>query len=126
MFGEEVTVILGFAEEAAYVAFGTSAQEKLDAAIAASEAAGEVEFPSLEMTISLARIMRFAADQQENDDLAAIAQSLEGSNGRDNVLLTRDPIVNGARVRILAEDGVLAAIGQAIDLYSARGDDSDF
>lgn len=125
MFGEEVTVILGFAEDAAYVAFGTSAQAKLDAAIAASKAAGEVEVPSLEMSVSLARILRFVADQQEDDDLSAIAQSLEASNGRDNILLTRDPIANGARVRILAEDGVLAAIGQAIDLYTAR-DDSDF
>lgn len=126
LFGEEVTVILGFAEDAAYVAFGTSAQEKLDAAISASKAAGEVEVPSLEMSVSLAKILRFVADQQEDDNLSAIAESLEGSNGRDNVLLTREPIANGARMRILAEDGVLAAIGQAIDLYTAGGDESDF
>lgn len=123
LFGEEVTVIIAFEDDAAYVAFGTSAQEKLDAAIAASKSAGEVEVPSLEMSVSLARILRFVADQQEDDNLSAIADSLEGSNGRDNVLLTRDPIDNGARMRILAEDGVLTAIGQAIDLYTAGGED---
>ncbi|HEV7282558.1 MAG TPA: hypothetical protein VGN57_20305 [Pirellulaceae bacterium] len=126
LFGDKVTVVLAFQDDAAYAAFGTSAQEMLDAAISVSKAAGEVEVPSLQMTISLGRILRFAADQQEDDNLSAIAQSLQASNGRDNILLTREPIANGARVRILAEDGVLAAIGQAIDLYTAGGDDSDF
>lgn len=126
MFGEEVTVILGFADEAAYVAFGPSAQERLDAAIAASKQAGEVAVPPMKMSVSLARIMRFAADQQEDDNLNAIADSLEETNGRDRVDMTQEQIQNGARVRIMVQDGVLAAIGQAIDLYSAGQNRDDF
>jgi hypothetical protein len=69
-----------------------------------------------EVTFALAQIMTAAksfADENDKPQIEAISQMLSQSSGHDHVRMVAQPIENGVRMRIEAEEGVLKAVGMA-------------
>jgi hypothetical protein len=69
----------------------------------------------MEMTVALGQIMNAAqgfADEDDKPQIEMIANMLANeAEGRDHVRMNAQPIENGVRMRIEAEEGVLRAIG---------------
>ena len=115
LFGDTVDIAVGIGKETAYFAFGRDCVEAIKGIIDTSAASPQKSVPPMEMTFALAQIMEAASafvDEDEKPQLEMIANMLTNeANGRDHVRIVVQPIPNGARTRIEAEEGVLRAIG---------------
>lgn len=115
LFGETVDIAFGIGKDAAYFAFGRDCVEAIKGIIDTSAASPQKSVPPMEMTFALSQIMGAAATFVDDDDkpqIEMIANMLTNeANGRDHVRIVVQPIPNGARTRIEAEEGVLRAIG---------------
>ncbi len=118
LIGPNPRVVMGFGKQSVYLAFGANGVKVLQEAITASEKnAGQPAMP-FQLTISLGPILKLAADAQPgNPILGMVASSLEES-GQDKIRITSQPIPNGSRGRLEAEEGVLRLIGSAAAMAS--------
>lgn len=117
LFGDSIDVAIGIGKETAYFALGRDCLEAVKGVIDTSAASPQKSVPPMEMTFALAQIMDTIAafaDDAEKAQIEMIAGMLTNeANGRDHVRIVVQPVPNGARTRIEAEEGVLRAIGMA-------------
>jgi hypothetical protein len=116
-FGEKVDVAFGIGNEAVYLALGHDNLAAVNRAIDASSAEPNKAVPIYELSVSLGQIMAVAAENS-NDENRAMLQSIadmlqDQAQGRDHIRMTGTLIDNGVRNRLVAEEGVLRAIGAA-------------
>ena len=118
LFGDTLDVAVGIGKKSAFFALGRDCLEAVKGVIDSSAANPEKSVAPMEMTFALQQIMEVAAtfaDEEDKANLEMITDML-GNNveGRDHVRVVVQPIPNGARTRIEAEEGVLRAIGMAV------------
>jgi len=117
LFGDTIDVAIGIGQKTAYFALGRDCLEAVKGVMDTSAASPQKSVPPMEMTFALAQIISAAATFADEDDrpqLEMIANMLTNeANGRDHVRMVAQPIPNGARFRIEAEEGVLRAAGMA-------------
>jgi hypothetical protein len=98
-----------------YFALGRSALDAIKQVIDQSAASPNKPTSPMEMSVSVGEIMNAAkgfADEDDKPQVEMIAEMLSTqAAGRDHVRIVTQPIENGIRVRIEAEEGVLRAIG---------------
>jgi hypothetical protein len=117
--GENMDVVLGFADSAVYFAAGRDAMKTLKAAIDESSS-GPKEVPPMELTVSLGPIINFAASMQAGNPVAKMmADEVAKFKGKDNLRLTLKPIKNGVSYRFEIEQGILNLAGKAIGMFGA-------
>ena len=66
------------------------------------------------MIVSLTPIFKFANSVEPNPQLGTLADTLNGTPGKDHVSLVAQVEKNGFIYRLKVEEGVLRAIGAAI------------
>ena len=119
LFGDTVDVAVGIGKDSAYFALGRDCLDAIKGIIDTSAASPQKSIAPMEMTFALSQIMEAAAafaNDSEKPQLEMIANMLSNeANGRDHVRIVVQPIPNGARTRIEAEEGVLRAIGMAAE-----------
>ena len=117
LFGDTIDVAIGIGKQTAYFALGRDCLEAVKGVMDTSAASPQKSVPPMEMTFALAQIMDTIAafaDNEEKAQIEMIAGMLTNeANGRDHVRIVVQPVPNGARTRIEAEEGVLRAIGMA-------------
>jgi hypothetical protein len=117
LFGETVDIVVGIGKKAVYFALGRDAANAVKKIIDDSAANPNKATVPVEMTVALGQIMNAAkgfADEDDKPQIEMIAEMLESeANGRDHIRLNAQPIENGIRMRIEAEEGVLRAIGMS-------------
>jgi len=117
LFGENLDIAVGIGQKAVYFALGRNAMDEVKKVIDASAAAPNKPTAPMELTLSLGQIMTAAqsfADDDDKPQIEMIANMLANeANGRDHVRMVGQPIENGIRMRLEAEEGVLRAIGMA-------------
>ena len=130
LFGDTIDVAVGIGQQTAYFALGRDCLEAIKGIIDTSAAAPQKSIPPMEMTFALAQIMDAAAALADDDDkpqFEMIASILSNeANGRDHVRIVVQPISNGARTRIEAEEGVLRAIGMAVMAAQSEAAEASF
>lgn len=118
MFGATVDVAIGLGKESAYVSIGRDCIEAIKGIINTSAATPQKSVPMMEGTLALTQILDTAAEFVKGDDKAQvlmIANMLANeANGRDHVRMIAQPVDDGIRIRFEAEEGVLRAIGMAV------------
>ncbi len=112
LFGDQLDVVVGISDKAAYFGFGENSLGLLRKAVAHSAANTDPSSP-MRMNIALAPIMEFVSNFEDNPMVAALAETLKSNKGRDNIVITSTAIPNGARYRFEVQEGVLKSIGQA-------------
>ena len=112
VFGEDLDVVVGIGEKSAYFGFGDNCMGLIQKAVAGS-ASQTGTTPPMQMNIALGPILEFASKYEENPMVAALADTLNENQGRDNIVITSTAIPNGARYRFEVQEGVLKSIGQA-------------
>jgi hypothetical protein len=118
MFGDSLELAVGIGSKAVYLGVGKDNVAAVGKAIDASAASKDKKVPPFSASLSLAPIMRFAAEVAEKDRdkqiCAAIAEKLKGeAKDRDHIRMYGELIENGLRYHFEAEEGVLQAIGTA-------------
>jgi hypothetical protein len=113
VLGENLDVVVGIGNSAAFLSLGHDAGGMLKKVIDASSMK-KADAPPMNLNIALTPIFKFAASVQENPVLELIGGTLEKSEGADNISLTSTPSENGVLYRLSIEEGVLQAIGEAI------------
>lgn len=115
LFGDTVEIAVGIGQESVYFALGRDCVDKTKEIIDASTASPQKSVPPMEMSFSLSQILETVAalaDEEDKADVAMMASMLAtDANGRDHVRILVEPISNGVRARIEAEEGILRAIG---------------
>jgi len=118
LFGETIDVAIGIGQKTAYFALGRDCLDAIKGVIDTSAASPQKSIAPMEMTFALAQIMEVAAtfaDEDARPQIEMISNMLTNeANGRDHVRIVVQPIPNGLRTRIEAEEGVLRAIGVAV------------
>lgn len=121
VFGEEALVTVGFGPDSFYVALGDDGLETIKAVMDKSAEGASEELPPLEISLALAPLMKFAAQQEDaNPGVAMIAESLK-EGGADHLKITVRPIENGVQYQIEGEEGIIKLIGSGAKLAQAAG-----
>jgi hypothetical protein len=125
LLGSKVDFSIGIGKESVYLGFGSDNLRKTKEIIDSSLAQPDKPMPIAEWMISLAPIMQVAAESPDNDDpqqkkiLQTIAQMLRNeSQGKDHIRAVGTAVENGFRYRVVAEEGVLRALGKAAETAS--------
>jgi hypothetical protein len=125
LVGETMEIVLGIAEDRAFVALGRNAAETLKKVIDASKAGVDKEVPPFEIKLSLGKIVKFIAAVADDDMVkmkVAIAAGIVSQAGdSDHVIVTGSPIPQGVRVRMEVEQGLLKAISPMLQMVVGIG-----
>jgi hypothetical protein len=115
LLGDTMEVAVGIGEKSAYFALGKNAVERTKEIIDASKANPGKQVPPMELTVSLSPILSTAAKIKPDPVVTSIAEMLESeAAGRDHIHMVEQVIENGIKIRIELEEGVLRAIGTAV------------
>jgi hypothetical protein len=116
LLGDKLEMYLGIGKDSVYFAAGKDALAAVKKAIDDSKQSPNKPASQGELTFALGQIMTAAksfADDDDKPQIEAISQMLSGAKDRDHVRIVAQPIENGVRMRIEAEEGALKAIGMA-------------
>ena len=122
ILGDPILITLGFGPDKFMVAVGPKGIDTLKTVLTNSaKRSNDSTLPPMQLTVSLAPIMKFASEQSDADpNTGMLAKALKES-GKDRITFTQTPISNGARLRLEVEEGVLKIIGVAAKLAQKRG-----
>lgn len=113
LFGEELVIVVGAADKAAYVSVGSDSLAALKKAIDDSKAAKDL--PPATVTVSVGAIAKLLAkyvpDPQVQNAAGLIVAKLADSKGKDRITMTTTISESGQKVRIEIEEDLLKVLG---------------
>ncbi len=116
LFGEELVLVVGAADKAAYLSVGTDSLEALKKAIDDGEA--DKQLPPSTMSISVGSIVRLVTkvappemDMQAQVLLQMIGTQLAEGKGKDRLTIIATIPENGQKVRVELEEDLLKVLG---------------
>ncbi|WP_164103162.1 hypothetical protein [Candidatus Laterigemmans baculatus] len=120
IFGETLRLTIGTAPDAVYLALGQQSEPMLRNLIdqAASDAGGER--PLSQGKVSLLPILQFAQAVKPNDQLAAIIDKVARAGETANIRFVTESIERGSKFELTIGEGILRAIGAAIEANQQR------
>lgn len=119
--GESLDVILGVADKSVYIAAGEQGMSYLRRAIDSSASAAGKNVLPMRMRVSVREIMKFVKQFEDDETVAAVVDELEKSGADQSVvMLIGKPIPGGAQYRFEVREGVLKAIGRAVEFERAE------
>lgn len=121
MFGETLDLAVGIGKNSVFFAAGRDCIAAAKKVIDDSAANRKKPVAPMELTVSVGQILETISAFDDDPTLAMVAQSLKAeSAGRDHVHLVAQPIENGLRTRFELEEGVIRAIGKAVEAKQAQ------
>jgi hypothetical protein len=121
VFGPQLDVAIGTGKQTAYAAAGQEALALLKQVIDGSGAETATGTP-LDVRVSLAPILTFASQMDNDPTVTAMAGALRKTNGRDDISLTARSIERGVVYRLAIEEGILSLIGETARMSGTAGD----
>jgi hypothetical protein len=114
IFGEEVTIAIGFGEKV--VVIGVAEEEAVEtAAEVLADKEGADELPPAQLQLKVGPLVQFAVDNDDNVAPPAVKLAeLLADSEEDHIPLTSDYIPNGQRTRSTIDEGLIEAIGKAV------------
>jgi hypothetical protein len=113
LVGDTVDVFIGIGEESVYVAAGRDALQTLKTAIDKSKEPKKVA--PMQLKLAVTPLVKFAGSIAEDSQVQNVAnilgQILEGTPGKDHIVVTSTVVPNGGKMRIELEQGILKVLG---------------
>ena len=113
LFGEELVIVVGASDKAAYLSVGTDSMERLKKAIDDSKDAKDL--PPAKVTVSVGAIAKLLAkyvpEPQVQGVAGMIVAKLADSKGKDRITMTTTISESGQKVRIEIEEDLLQILG---------------
>lgn len=119
ILGNTLTMAIGTSKDSAYIGLGQNCVAQLKTIIA--QQPKQKSAPPFQMTFALTPIMEFVSGIEDNPLVGSVLEGLQESANKDHVKLHGLPVKNGFTYRIEMEEGVLRAIGEAVQMSSAGG-----
>lgn len=113
MLGNPLKVVLAFGEDTFYVAVGDEGIDTIKQVIDKSAETPAEKLPPLTASLALGPVLKLASSQNGDKRTARMAESLK-EGGKDHVKLSVEPIGNGVRYRIEAEEGINKLLGSQV------------
>lgn len=116
LVGENLEVVVGIGQRAAYLSMGRNATESLEQMIERSAAAGDSEISPVELSVALAQYAQLVADvgkEQDRAKAAKVVDLLKGSAEEDRCTMTVDSVEGGVKLSFELEEGALELMGAA-------------
>lgn len=115
ILGDPLELVIGTGKTSAYVAFGKDSTQLLKSVLAASASGSGKALPPSQLRVSLTPILTFvAAAAESKPEIQAALDAVKQHAGNDTISITATPMKNGATVRLEVQEGVLKAIGGAV------------
>ncbi|MGE0761481.1 MAG: hypothetical protein AB7O38_30990 [Pirellulaceae bacterium] len=111
--GDKLPVVIGTGTKSAFLGFGEDSSALLKRVIDASAKNGQPEVIPVELHVSLAPILEFAAAMEKDPIVKVLADTARRAAGKDEIHVTQKAINRGISVRVEVEEGVLQLIGTA-------------
>jgi hypothetical protein len=122
LFGDNITVLIGFGSDCIYFGAGSSPMANLKDSMNAS--ASDEKLP-MQFNLFVAPLLKKISEIDGDATLVQMAETLEGK-GNDRVRITSEAIENGISMRIEVQDGLIALIGIAGQAFGGMGPGADF
>lgn len=114
LFGEELMIVAGAADKAAYLSMGTDSLETLKKAIDAGKAPDR-QLPPSQVTVSVGSLARLVAQYAPKPATQAAAKmivdALAGGKDKDRLTITTTLLENGQKIRVEMEEDLLKVLG---------------
>lgn len=121
LFGDELEVAIGTGNQNLFLAIGRDAVTHCKKIIDTSKENPGKAIAPMELSISLGQIMTTIAAIEADPVVVKIAEELKSkATDQDHVRITATVIGNGIQYRILAEEGILQAIGTAVKMQAGN------
>lgn len=114
VFGEEVTIAIGFGEK--LIVVGVAEEEAVEtAAEVLADKEGANDLPPAQLQVKVGPLLQFAVDNEDDIEPPAIklAEMLADSE-EDHITVTTVFVPNGQRTRLQIDEGLIEAIGKTI------------
>jgi hypothetical protein len=116
LVGDTMEIAVGTGGKSVFFALGRDAVASTKAIIDASKANAGKQVAPFELTASLGQILGTVAEVAPNPVVTRVAEMLESeAEGRDHIKIVEHVVDNGVKIRIELEEGVLRAIGTAVE-----------
>jgi hypothetical protein len=125
LVGDNLEVVIGISDTQAFVAAGRDAAKTLKEVIDKSQAEAGKEIPPMKATLSILKLVQFAAAVAPDDEVKAsagmAAMMLAQTEGKDHLVITGEGIPNGMKIRCELEEGFLKMLGNATQTFGMPG-----
>ena len=120
VFGDTLRVHIGTGPKSMYVAVGNDSEAKLKALIDSSGTDTVTDRPISQMQVNLLPILQFAQSIEQNDAISAMIDALSRASDSGVIRIVSDSIDNGASTRMTIGEGLLQAVGAAVQQAQAQ------
>ncbi|HET6881816.1 MAG TPA: hypothetical protein VFI31_16750 [Pirellulales bacterium] len=120
-FGDPIKVALAFGKDIFYVGVGEDGIDGIKQVIDASAETPAEKLPEMTLALALKPILKLAASKGDDARAAQLAESV---GDKDRLRITVEPVDNGVRYRIEAEEGVNKLLGQRLGDAARMGGNS--
>lgn len=119
VFGEQLTINVGFGKDVAFVGLGDKSPDLINQAMADSSSP-PADLPMTEFNLFLAPVLELIASVQDDQTLTKMAAKLK-EIGRDRISVVGRAIDKGMTTRVEIQDGFLQLIQIASQQFGAGG-----
>lgn len=124
IFGDEITVALGFGDDRIVIAAGENPVKAASGVLDKSKGGSGSKLPAGQLQVKLAPLVKLGAEadnDETNKALAELMVKLLEESEKDHINVTSEIVPNGSTMRIEIEEGVLEAFGKAAKQGMQRG-----
>ncbi len=114
VFGETLRVHIGTGEKTVYASVGKDSEALMKELIESGKSDTGGSRPVGQVRFTLLPILQFAQSIESNDSLVAMIDALSRSSELGELMVVQDSIANGQASRITLSEGLLRAIGAAV------------
>jgi hypothetical protein len=117
-FGDPIELALAFGEDIFYLGVGENGIDTIKQVIDGSAETPSEKLPEMTLALSLKPILKMAATKGNDARAAQLAESV---GSKDRLRITVEPVDNGVRYRIEAEEGINKLLGQSLGSAARMG-----
>ena len=114
MFGEKLRVHIGTGAKSVYLAFGKESDKLMKDLIDSGKTKTSADRPVGQMRMTMMPMLTYAQSIEANDTVAAMIDALAGSPNGGEMSVVAEAIDNGQKFSFEIGEGILQAIGAAV------------
>lgn len=114
MFGDKLRVHIGTGKQSMYLAFGKDSDSLMKELIDSGKKKTSADRPVGQMRMTMMPMLKYAQSIESNDALAAMIDALTRSPDEGDMSIVAESIENGQKFSVDIGEGILQAIGAAL------------
>lgn len=114
LLGDPIQLAVGFSADHLYLAIGENGIDTLKQVIDGSATTPTTELPPMTLSLAVGPLMKLISSQQGGNPQAEMLVQQLKEGGKDHINVTVEPVDNGMRYRIEAEEGINKLLGTAL------------